>query len=89
MLGRKSFRINGADCGAEALLLGITTSMGGFLFGYDTGQISGLLLFDDFRNRFAQFEQPDGSAKKWDAVIQSTLVSLMSIGCLIGALAGA
>ncbi|KFH48801.1 High-affinity fructose transporter-like protein [Hapsidospora chrysogenum ATCC 11550] len=87
MLGRMSVKINGADCGFEALLLGATTSIGGFLFGYDTGQISALLLFKDFMNRFAQ-DGPNGE-KEWDSIIQSTLVSLMSIGCLIGALSGA
>ncbi|KPM34305.1 Hexose transporter 2 [Neonectria ditissima] len=87
MLGKKSIKVNGADCGVEALLLGITTSIGGFLFGYDTGQISGMVLFEDFINRFAQ-TQPDGT-KEWQPIIQSLLVSLISIGCLIGALSGA
>ncbi|KAM0817039.1 putative General substrate transporter [Seiridium cardinale] len=86
-LGKKSIRINGADCGAEALLLGTVTSLGGFLFGYDTGQISGMLLFTDFVNRFGQ-EQADGT-RAWVPIIQSLLVSLMSIGTLIGALSGA
>lgn len=65
----------------------MTTSIGGFLFGYDTGQISAMLLFKDFMNRFAQ-DGPDGT-KKWQPIIQSLVVSLMSIGCLIGALSGA
>ncbi|KAI1503707.1 high affinity glucose transporter ght1 [Biscogniauxia marginata] len=86
-LGGKSIRINGADCGVEALLLGAITSLGGFLFGYDTGQISALLLFHDFIDRFAQ-EQPDGT-KAWEPIIKSLLVSLMSIGTLLGALSGA
>ncbi|KAF4463997.1 High-affinity fructose transporter ght6 [Fusarium albosuccineum] len=86
MLGQLSVRINGADCGAEALLLAVITSLGGFLFGYDTGQISGMLLFEDFTNRFAQ-KQDDGTIA-WRPIIQSLLVSLMSIGCLIGALTG-
>ncbi|KAH7026551.1 high-affinity glucose transporter ght2 [Microdochium trichocladiopsis] len=86
-LGKISIRVNGADCGAEAILLGAMTSIGGFLFGYDTGQISGMLLFTDFVNRFAQ-QQPDGSMS-WDPIIKSLLVSLMSIGTLIGALSGA
>ena len=85
MLGGKSFKVNGADCGAEALLLGITTSIGGFLFGYDTGQISGLLIFSDFRNRFAQIEQADGP-KKWSPSSSRRSSPLMSIGCLVGAL---
>ena len=83
----RSIRVNGADCGFQALLLGVITSIGGFLFGYDTGQISGMLLFTDFRKRFAQ-TNADG-AKEWVPIIQSLLVSLMSIGCLIGALFGA
>jgi len=29
-------RINGAHCGLEAIVLGIVTNIGGFLFGYDT-----------------------------------------------------
>ena len=68
-------------------MLGATTSIGGFLFGYDTGQISGMLLFKDFVNRFGQ-DQGDGT-KDCKPIIQSLVVSLMSIGTLIGALSGA
>lgn len=87
----------------DAILLGVITNIGGFLFGYgtlhsrpreqtamltisDTGQISGMLLFDDFVNRFGQ--GPEGD-KAFQPIIQSLLVSLMSIGTLIGALSGA
>ncbi|KAF1941424.1 monosaccharide transporter-like protein [Clathrospora elynae] len=86
-LGTFSIRVRGAECGIEAIVLGIMTSIGGFLFGYDTGQISSTLLFPDFINRFGQ-TQPDGSIA-FDATIKSLIVSLMSIGTLIGALAGA
>ena len=68
----------------EAILLGIITSIGGFLFGYDTGQISGILLFEDFINRFGQ-EQPDGT-RDFKPIIESLVVSLMSIGTLVGSL---
>jgi len=68
-------------------MLGVVTSIGGFLFGYDTGQISGMLIFEDFINRFGQ-TQPDGS-KAFNTIINSLVVSLMSIGTLIGALSGA
>ncbi|KAF4466907.1 low-affinity hexose transporter HXT3 [Fusarium albosuccineum] len=86
MLGKLSVTVNGAEVGAESILLGVVTSIGGFLFGYDTGQISGMLLFPDFIDRFAQGEAPN---KEFDSIIQSILVSLMSIGCLIGSLSGA
>jgi SP family sugar:H+ symporter-like MFS transporter len=46
-----------------------------------------MLLFPDFINRFGQV-QGDGSIA-FDSTISSLLVSLMSIGTLIGALAGA
>ncbi|KAG5991103.1 hypothetical protein E4U54_003957 [Claviceps lovelessii] len=87
MLGRKSIKVNGVNCGVEALVLGATTSIGGFLFGYDTGLISAVLLFRDFVSRFAQTN--DDGDKEWVPIIKSLLVSLMSIGCLIGALSGA
>jgi len=84
VLGKKSIRVNGADCGVEALILGAITSIGGFLFGYDTGQISGMLLFRDFKDRFGQVDTPEG--RDFRPIIQSLLVSLMSIGTLLGAL---
>lgn len=31
-----SVRVRGAECGIEAIILGVITSIGGFLFGYDT-----------------------------------------------------
>lgn len=83
----RSIKVNGVNCGVEALVLGATTSIGGFLFGYDTGLISAVLLFRDFVSRFAQTN--DDGDKEWVPIIKSLLVSLMSIGCLIGALSGA
>ncbi|CCF34994.1 hypothetical protein CH063_06868 [Colletotrichum higginsianum] len=88
-LGKLSVRINGAECGAEALMLGAITSIGGFLFGYDTGQISGMLLFSDFKKRFATGSLGPDGLPQWVPTTQSLMVSLMSIGTLIGALSGA
>ena len=67
-------------------MLGVVTSLGGFLFGYDTGQISGLVTFIDFKRRFGYEKSPGEYA--WVPIIQSLLVSLMSIGTLLGALSG-
>ncbi|KAI7909977.1 high-affinity glucose transporter ght2 [Pyricularia oryzae] len=89
MLGGKSIRVNGAECGVESLFLGAVTSLGGFLFGYDTGQISGMLIFEDFQRRFATGPVGENGIREWVPIIQSTMVSLMSIGTLIGALSGA
>ncbi len=37
-----------------SFLMGLAISMGGFIFGYDTGQISGFLAMPDFLERFGQ-----------------------------------
>lgn len=44
-----------------SLWMGILISMGGFIFGYDTGQISGFLAMPDFLERFGQHHS-DGTA---------------------------
>ncbi|KAL7935448.1 general substrate transporter [Trichoderma chlorosporum] len=80
MFGDVSLKVKGADCGFDAIFLAIITSIGGFLFGYDIGQISGTILFDNFVHRFLT----DGSP-----TIKSLLVSFFSVGCLFGALSGA
>jgi SP family sugar:H+ symporter-like MFS transporter len=79
-LSIRSIKIKGADCGFDALFLAVITSIGGFLFGYDIGQISGIVLFTNFTDRFLN----TGSATN-----KSLLVSLMSVGCLFGSLLGA
>jgi len=86
--GASAVTIRGAPCGIEAIILGVVTSVGGFLFGYDTGQISSMLIFPDFRRRFGQNQLEDGS---WeiDPTISSLVVSTMSLGTLVGALSGA
>lgn len=76
----RSIKIKGADCGFDALFLAIVTSIAGFLFGYDIGQISGILLFDNFMDRFLR----DDPART-----KSLIVSFMSVGCLVGSLLGA
>jgi SP family sugar:H+ symporter-like MFS transporter len=43
----------------RSFILGIVVSMGGFIFGYATGQISGFTTMNDFKVRFAE-RQPNG-----------------------------
>ncbi|KZZ93741.1 hexose transporter [Moelleriella libera RCEF 2490] len=71
----------------RSLMMGILVSMGGLIFGYDTGQISGFLEMPDFLNRFGM-RQPDGTPY-FSAVRSGLIVSLLSIGTLIGALVAA
>jgi len=85
-LGNRHFMIKGTRVGIEALILGVLTNIGGFLFGYDTGQISQILLFNDFIDRFGQTNAQ--GEKEFKSIVASLLVSLMSIGTLFGALIG-
>lgn len=38
----------------RSFIMGIFVSMGGFLFGYDTGQISGFLAMKNFLRRYGE-----------------------------------
>ncbi|KAK1972514.1 general substrate transporter [Colletotrichum eremochloae] len=67
--------------------MGILISMGGMVFGYDTGQISGFLEMPDFLQRFGE-ARPDGTYH-FSNVRSGLIVGLLSIGTLIGALCAA
>ncbi|KAH6696743.1 hypothetical protein BKA61DRAFT_682954 [Leptodontidium sp. MPI-SDFR-AT-0119] len=62
-----------------AILLGSIASIGGFMFGYESGQISGFLAMTDFLDRF-------GENGAFSAARQGTIVGLLCIGTLIGCL---
>ncbi|KAJ5901898.1 MFS monosaccharide transporter [Penicillium taxi] len=71
----------------RSFIMGIFVSMGGFLFGYDTGQISGFLEMKNFLFRYGE---PSGDGTYHFTNVRSGLiVALLSIGTLIGALAAA
>jgi len=72
----------------ESFLMGILISMGGFVFGYDTGQISGFLAMPDFLRRFGQLHHSDNTYY-FSNVRSGLIVGLLSIGTLIGALIAA
>ncbi|KAF9220612.1 general substrate transporter [Gyrodon lividus] len=84
------FYVEGLPIGWVAIMLALLASMGGFIFGYDTGQISDILLMDDFLLRFATCSTPgDASTCGFSTVHEGLIVSLLSIGTLAGALIGA
>ncbi|KAL2869129.1 sugar porter family MFS transporter [Aspergillus lucknowensis] len=71
----------------RSFVMGIFVSMGGFTFGYDTGQISGFLEMDNFLRRYGEL-QSDGSYH-FSNVRSGLIVALLSIGTLMGALVAA
>jgi SP family sugar:H+ symporter-like MFS transporter len=71
----------------RSALMGVFVSMGGFLFGYDTGQISGFLEMENFLERYGQ--QAADETFQFSNVRSGLIVGLLSIGTLIGALVAA
>lgn len=85
-----TFQVRGTPIGFLTLVIAMLASMGGFLFGWDTGQISGLTAMNDFRARFATIDDPTAAGgKDWNPWLEGTLVSLLSVGTAIGVLIGA
>ncbi|PGH28023.1 hypothetical protein AJ80_00278 [Polytolypa hystricis UAMH7299] len=72
----------------HSFVMCVFVSMGGFVFGYDTGQISGVLEMNDFLRRFGE-PNPDGSGYHFSNVRAGLIVAMLSVGTLIGALVAA
>ncbi|KAK7696521.1 hypothetical protein QCA50_001179 [Cerrena zonata] len=84
------FYTQGVPIGYMAIMLAVLASMGGFIFGYDTGQISDIVLMPDFLLRFATCGTPgDASTCSFSRTREGLIVALLSIGTLFGALLGA
>ena len=79
-------RVSGAPVSFVSYVVGSIASIGGLLFGWDTGQISDLVIMDDFKQRFSQ--GPPGE-KDWTPWIKGLVVSLLSAGAILGAAFGA
>lgn len=71
----------------RSLVLATFVSLGGILFGYDTGQISGFLQMSNYQKRYGQLNAQ--GEYTFSDVRSGLLVGLLSIGTLIGSLCGA
>jgi len=78
--------VRGTTIGPTTIALTLLSSMGGLLFGYDTGQIADILLMQDFLDRFAQTNS--AGEKEFSVVREGLVVGLLSIGTLFGAIVG-
>lgn len=71
-------------------IMALLVSLGGLIFGFDTGQISGFVAMDDFKLRFAELIPGGDPSNPADHVFsnsrEGTIVGLLSIGTLVGCL---
>ncbi|KAG4437239.1 hypothetical protein IFR05_007293 [Cadophora sp. M221] len=94
VLGEKDFHNDLANTKAPAItmrtvIMAVLVAMGGFIFGYDTGQISGFLEMRVFLERFGQRTEVTDThpyGYYFTNVRSGLIVALLSIGTLIGCL---
>ena len=87
---------NGMPIGHLSIVLAVIASMGGFISGYDTGQIDDILLMSDFLRRFGQCGgafagsiDSSGTSCSFTTVRSGLIVAFLSIGTVVGVLLGA
>lgn len=71
----------------RVIIMGLLVSLGGFIFGWEGGAISGYTQMDNFRSRFG--DVVDNGTLKLGNVRQGLMVGMLCAGCLIGALVSA
>lgn len=71
----------------RSFVLGAFVSIGGILFGYDTGQISGFQEMSNYLERYGELN--DQGKYYFSNVRAGLIVGLLSVGTLIGSLCGA
>ena len=64
----------------RTLIMSILASMGGLIFGFDVGQISGFLAMNNFRQRFGEYDAITGSYY-FSNVRAGLIVGLVSRQC--------
>lgn len=69
----------------RTFFMAVLVSMGGIVFGFDTGQISGFVQMNNFLENFADEHNPLGFSN----VREGLIVGMLSIGTLVGALTAA
>lgn len=69
----------------SASLLTLLVAFGGFIFGWDTGTISGFVNDQDFIRRFGKIN-PSTNAYELSDLRTGLIVSIFNIGCAFGGL---
>lgn len=71
----------------RTVIMGLLVSLGGFIFGWEGGAISGYTQMSNFKNRFG--DELDNGSRSLGNVRQGLMVGMLCVGCLVGALVSA